>query len=198
MTEEPIAEETADGVKARRSVLGCLGRIVIGVVGVIALIVVVGLIFDQGDSADQPQDGVNAGTAEEYARADVNQFEQEHVLLTRLQDGEFMAFYDKSPRQQELGGTCRVLYDETAQLGTLEQLPAMRGAFVEDCNNTRTVWRLDGTFAFGAGYGNLDRYNVKPDANGDLIIFTDSRTCTRSRGVPGIPPYEERVCGRGD
>ena len=70
MTEEPIAEETADGVKARRSVLGCLGRIVIGVVGIIALIVVIGLIFDQGDSADQSQDGVNAGTAEEYARAD--------------------------------------------------------------------------------------------------------------------------------
>lgn len=193
---------TADATEAaparRWTVTGCLGRAAIGLAILVAVGLAIGFAFDQGDDAKQPQRGFNAGPAAEYALADVNYFEQEHVLLTRLESGEFLAFYDKSARQQELDGSCRVEYIETAQPGQLEQLPGMRGAFVEDCAGARTVWRVDGQFAFGAGYGNLDRYNVRPDENGDLIIFTDSRTCTRSRGVPGIPPYDETTCGRGN
>ena len=52
--------------------------------------------------------------------------------------------------------------------------------------------------ASGVGYGNLDRFETSIDENGDLLIDVSERTCTRSRGVPGIPPYDETICGRPD
>ena len=70
----------------------------------------------------------------------------------------------------------------------------MSGAFVEDCNGSRAVWRPDGMFAFGNGYGDLNRYDTHIDGNGHLIVDTSSRTCTRSRGVNGVPPFEQQRC----
>ena len=161
----------------------------------IVLGVAIGLIFDQGENAKQPTRQYNAGPAAEYKVGDVNQFDLQHVFLVRLPDGEFLAFYDKSSRQQELGGSCRLQYDEIAGVGTLEPITGLGGAFVEECEGSRAVWRVDGKFAFGNGYGDLDRYNVSIDGAGDVIIDLSSRTCTRSRGVPGIEPFEIRTCG---
>ena len=128
-------------------------------------------------------------------RGDVNYFEQEHIFLTRLPDGEFIALYDLSTRQRELGGTCRVRLDETAGIGTLTPLAGMAGAFVEDCNDVRGVWRLDGAFSFGPANTDLDRFSTRVDAQGTLIIDTDSRSCSRSRQVPGLPPFDSATCG---
>ncbi len=60
------------------------------------------------------------------------------------------------------------------------------------------MWRADGAFAFGADYGNLDRFNTSVDGAGHLIVDTSSRSCTRSRGVIGVPPFDEKTCGSGD
>jgi hypothetical protein len=169
---------------------------------VVGLMIVIAAILDQDDSATQPQRGFVAGPAEEFQRADVNEFSAQRVLLVRMPDGEFVAFYDQSPRRQELPGgeACRVLYEETATLGLLEQLPGMRGALVEDCDGARTVWRLDGEFAFGAGYDGvpLDRFETSTDGQGNVVIDTSSRTCTRSRGVAGVPPFVQQRCGEAD
>lgn len=184
---------------ARGPRLGCLARVALGIVAAVALVIAIGLIFDQGDDASQPSRGFNAGAAENYQRADVNYVPTEHIFITRLQDGEFIALYDKSSRQQELGGDCRVTWDDAAQTGTLEQLPGFTGALVEQCEDEgRTVWRADGTFAFGAGYGNLDRFAAKIRDDGTLFIDTRSRTCTRSRGVPGVPPFVASTCRGND
>jgi hypothetical protein len=164
----------------------------------IVALVVVGLFYDSGDDGTGETGGgaggLNVGPAEEYARGDVNQFELDHVFLVRFPDGSFRAFYDKSARQQELGGTCRIFFDEMATTGTLPQVEGMSGAFVEDCDDKRSVWLVDGTFSFGASYGDLDEFATSIDANGDLLIDTSERTCTRSVGVPGIPPFEETEC----
>ncbi len=69
---------------------------------------------------------------------------------------------------------------------------------MEDCNNARAVWRVDGAFSFGNSYGDLDRFNVRTDARGNVIVDTESRSCTRSRGVIGIAPFDARRCGKGD
>ncbi|MHB8376960.1 MAG: hypothetical protein ACYDEB_08395 [Dehalococcoidia bacterium] len=149
-------------------------------------------------SSTNPAATFDAGAAEAYRRGDVSQIEQEHLYITRLEDGTFIALYDKSPRQQEGNGSCRVHYVDQSPLGTLPQLPGFTGAFVEDCNaETRTVWRADGTYAFGAGYGNLDRYGTRINADGHLIVDLRSRTCTRSRGAVGVPPFDVTRCGRG-
>jgi hypothetical protein len=174
---------------------GCLLRGLIAVVALVVVVVAIGLIFDQGKSAKQPPRLYNAGPAAEYKVGDVNVFDLQHILLVRMPDGQFLAFYDKSSRQQELGGSCRLRYDETAGVGTLEPIPGLGGAFVEECEGSRAVWRVDGKFAFGNGYGGLDRFNVSIDDAGDVIIDLSSRTCTRSKGVPGIEPFEVRTCG---
>jgi hypothetical protein len=165
----------------------------------IVALVIIGLFYDSGDEGASSNDsdvlqGINVGAADEYALADVNHFDQDHVFFVRFPDGSFRAFYDKSARQQELDGSCRILYDETATTGTLPQVEGMRGAFVEDCDDKRSVWLVDGTFSFGAGYGDLDEFETGVDANGDVIIDTNERTCTRSKGVPGIPPFEVTTC----
>ena len=170
-------------------------RGVVALAVLVAIGVAIGLIFDQGEDANQPSRQYAAGPAAEYKLGDVNQFELQHMFLVRLPDGEFLAFYDKSSRQQELGGSCRVMYDETAGIGTLEPIAGLGGAFVEECEGSRAIWRVDGKYSFGNGYGDLDRFNVSVDDAGDVVIDLSSRSCTRSRGVPGIEPFEVRTCG---
>jgi len=177
---------------------GCLLRISIAIIIAIGTVVAIGTIFDQGDNADQPVHGFVAGNADALPPGSVNYFEQQHIFLTHLPSGEFIALYDRSSRQQELNGDCRVHYEDAAGLGTLDPLPGVQGALVEDCNNARAVWRADGKFAFGNGYGDLDRLNTRVDAQGQVIVDTESRSCTRSRGVIGIAPFDVRRCGKPD
>ncbi len=200
MTGGPFNETNDAAVKPTRRRLpggrsGCLVRGLIGIAVLVALVIAIGEIFDQGKDANQPLRSYNAGLAAEYQRGDVNYIDLEHVFLVRLPDGEFLAFYDKSSRQQELNGSCRITYDENAGVGTLEPVPGIGGAFVEDCEGSRVVWRVDGKYSFGNGYGPLDELKTSIDDNGDLIIDTSSRSCTRSKGVPGFAPFEARTCG---
>ena len=181
---------------------GCLLRVVIALAVLTGIVVVIGTIFNQGDNANQPVNGFIAGNETSFPPGSVNYFEQQHFFLVNVPGTGLLALYDRSARQQELGGDCRVRYDETAGIGTLDPLPGTRGAFVEDCNGVRSVWRVDGVFAFGGSYGDLDRFDVSvtqpAGVHGDVIVDTSSRTCTRSRGVLGIPPFDVRRCGHGD
>jgi hypothetical protein len=173
---------------------GCLVRLVIVAVVLVAVVIAIGFAFDQGDKAGQPQQGFDAGRAEDFGRATVSYLDAHHVFITRLQNGDFLALYDLSSRQQELAGDCRLIYEDTAGVGTLDPLPGISGALVENCNNVRAVWRADGMFAFGVGYGNLDRLSTSIDAAGELIVDTGTRSCTRSRGVIGVAPFDQRTC----
>ena len=179
---------------------GCLLPLVVVAAAVVLVTAGEFIAFLVGSpSGSAPSSQFDAGPADAYRRGDVSQIEPEHLFITRLEDGTFIALYDKSPRQQEGNGSCRVHYVDVSPLGTLPQLPGFTGAFVEDCSSeTRTVWRADGTYAFGAGYGNLDRYNTHINAEGHLIIDLSSRTCTRSVGVVGVPPFRVTRCGRGN
>ena len=181
-----------------RRPLGCVTKLLIAAVVLVLVVVGIGYAFNEGDSAEQPQHGFDAGPASAYQSPSVNAFEAEHLFLVRLPDGSFTALYDRSPKQQELQGSCRVVYDETAGIGALDPLPGLQGGFVEACDGNRAVWRADGAFAFGTGYGDLDRYGVHVDGAGEVIVETDVRTCTRSKGVIGQAPYEKRTCGAGD
>ena len=89
---------------------------------------------------------------------------------------------------------------DDAQLIGAAQLRGFTGAFVEECEGqtTRTTWRADGTFASGAGYGDMDRFQTRLEADATLFVETDSRTCTRSRGVEGIPPFDAKTCKGAD
>jgi len=181
---------------ARRP-LGCVTRAVIALALVVAAVVAIGYAFDQGDSAVQPQHGFDAGPAGAYQSPSVTAFEVEHLFLVRLPDGSFTALYDRSAKQQELQGDCRLVYDETAGLGTLDPLPGLLGGFVEGCDGAHAVWRADGVFAFGTSYGDLDRYATRIDEGKHLIVDTSTRSCTRSKGVIGQAPYEKKTCGAG-
>jgi hypothetical protein len=198
MNEAPRADKgpRTDGSPARVRVrLGCLSRIALVIIAAAALIVVIGETFDQGPNAKQPSRGVDAGPAEEYPPGDLTHLVIDHVFVVRLQDGTFLALYDRSPKQQELDSGCRVLFDESAQLIGKEQLPGFTGAFVEECaEGARATWRADGVFASGASYGGLDRFDTSVNADGNLIVKTSSRTCTKSRGVIGLPPYDVKTC----
>ena len=183
---------------------GCVMPL-IAVLAIIAVIVVaqfVTFLVRDGSGGGSASAGTfDAGAADAYQRGDVNQVEPHHLFITRLQDGTFIALYDKSPRQQELRGDCRIQYEDSSPLGSVPQLPGFTGAFVEDCGGTdsgRTVWRADGMFAFGAGYGDLDRFDTRVDANGHLLVDLGSRTCTHSRGAIGVPPFDVTRCGSGD
>ena len=194
MNEEPVEE----AAPRRGSRLGCLARMLLVVASAVALVVLIGETFDQGAPANPRPSTLNAGQAEEYALSDVAQFPLSHLFIVRLGDGSFLALYDKSSKQQEVGRGCRVNFDERAQLTGLEQLPGFIGAFVEECGDLRATWRADGEFASGAGYGGLDRFETEVDASGNLIVDITSRTCTRSRGVVGQAPFDVTTCGRGD
>ena len=191
---------TAAPSSARRRLIsgGCLLRIVVVAVAVTGIVVAIGTIFNEGDDADQPVHGHVVGHATTFPPGSVNYFEQQHFFLANIPDVGFVALYDRSSRQQELNGDCRVHYEDTAGIGTLAPLAGTTGALVEDCNNARAVWRLDGAFSFGNGYGDLDRFDVRTGPQGDVIVDTESRTCTRSRGVIGIAPFDVRRCGKGD
>lgn len=187
-----VPEEPAS--PRRRSRLGCAGIALAALAATVGMVVLIGETFDQGGAARQPVRKFDAGPAENYQPADLSYLQVIPVYVVRLQDGEFLALYDRSPKQQEIDGACRVHFDEFASLGAAEPVPGIRGALVEDCEGIRTVWRPDGNFAFGAGYGDLDRFEVAVDNNGNLIINLDARTCTRSRGVIGAPPFDVRRC----
>jgi hypothetical protein len=193
MNEEPPAESPP----RRGFRFGCLTRVVLAAAAAVALVVLIGETFDQGPPANPPARTLDAGVAEEYARGDVSFFPRFYWIV-RLDDGSFLAFYNKSSKAQEVGRDCRVNFDESAQLTGLPQLPGFTGAFVEECGELRATWRADGEFAGGAGYGNLDRFETEVNAAGHLIVKIDSRTCTRSRGVAGQPPFDVTTCGRGD
>lgn len=180
--------------KRPRTPAGCLLRVLIAIIVAVAIVIAIGFAFDQGDNADQPETGFNVGPAAGYQSGTVSYLEAEHIFVTRLTSGEVMALYDLSTRQQELGGDCRLHYEDVAVTGTLEPLPGISGAIVEDCNNIRAVWRADGVYAFGVGYGDLDRFATHVSPAGDLIVDTSSRSCLRSRGVAGVPPYDARQC----
>lgn len=182
----------------RHRLPGCLIRIVIAAVVLVGIVVAIGETFDQGPNAKQPANGFDAGPLDAYQPGTVNYLELHHVYIVRLPDSTLLALYDRSSRQQELQGDCRVLYDETASLLTLPQISGMTGAFVEDCEGgPRTAWRVDGTLASGPGYGDLDRFDTKTTASGDLFV-TDSRSCTRSKGALGVPPFHGTRCDGGD
>lgn len=189
---DDTGEDAAPPGRRIRLGSGCFLRGLIGIVVVVALVIAIGEISDQGENANQPARTYNAGPAAEYKQGDVNEFDQEHLFLVRLPDGEFLAFYDKSSRQQELGGSCRITYDENAGVGTLAPVPGLGGAFVEDCEGSRVVWRVDGKFSFGNGYGDLDQFQTSINDAGDLVIDLSVRTCTR--GKAGFAPYEVRTC----
>ncbi len=194
MNEAPVAE----AAPRRRFRLGCLTRILLAVAAAFALVVLIGETFDQGAPANPRPSTLNAGRAEEYARSDVTQFPLSHLFIVRIEDGSFLALYDKSSKAQEVGRECRVNFDESAQLTGLEQLAGFTGAFVEECGELRAIWRADGEFAGGAGYGDLDRFETEIDASGNRTVSITSRTCTRSRGVIGQAPFDVTTCGRGD
>jgi hypothetical protein len=182
----------AEPRKPRRR-FGCLPRIAVAVLVLVGIVVAIGEIFDQGSNADQPAHGFDAGPADAYEPGTVSGPDM-HVYVVRLPDGTLLALYDLSARQQELDGDCRVIYDETAALNTLPQIEGMTGAFVEQCEDgARTVWRVDGMLANGAGYGDLDRFDTRTTSDGHLFI-TDTRSCTRSGGVPGVPPFHVTRC----
>jgi hypothetical protein len=187
----------APAPKQARRPLGCVTRAVIALALLVAVVVAIGYAFDEGSGADQPQHGFDAGPASAYQSPSVTAFEAEHLFLVRLPDGSFTALYDRSAKQQELQGDCRLVYDETAGLGTLDPLPGLLGGFVEGCDGAHAVWRADGAFAFGTSYGDLDRYAARVDGAGRVIIDTGTRSCTRSKGVIGQEPYEKKTCGAG-
>jgi hypothetical protein len=193
MNEAPLEERPS---RARRR-FGCLTRIVLSIAGAVALIIVIGETFDQGEDARPPSDEVDAGQADVYPPGDLSYLEIDHIFVVRLQgDGpdEYVALYDVSPKQQQLDSGCRVRYDEAARLTNLPQLGGFTGALVEECEGLAAVWRVDGKFDAGAGYGDLDRFPTSINDAGHLIIDTGERTCTRSRGVPGLPPYDVQTC----
>jgi hypothetical protein len=193
--ESGVAEEDSP---RRRFRPGCLLWAAGALAVLVGLIVLIGETFDQGADADQPVRTFNAGPAENYPRGDLAFMAAVPVWVVRLEDGEFLALYDRSPKQQETDGPCRITFDETAQLGGAAPVPGIEGAFVEECDGLRTVWRADGVRAFGAGYGDLDRFDVRVDGTGDVIVDFTRRTCTRSRGVTGAPPFDVRRCGKPD
>lgn len=176
--------EERDEAPRRGGCLGWLARILIVIAVAVGIVVAIGETFDQGKNAGQPQTTYDAGALADYQPATVNYLELQHIYIVRLPDGSVLALYERSSRQQELGGDCRVAYDETAVLIGLSQIEGMTGAFAEECGDLRTLWRIDGTRASGAGYGDLDRFGTTVDASGELRIDTDSRSCTRSVGVP--------------
>jgi hypothetical protein len=191
--------ETDAGEAPRpRRRFGCLARLAIFVIVATAIVVGIGTLFNQGNNATLPSKSFDAGPASGFQPATVVQFEPQHLFIVRLQDETFIALYDKSPKQQELHSNCRISFDDAALTGNLPPLPGITGAFVENCDGMHAVWRADGTFAFGASYGNLDRYPTSVDASGHLNVDISTRTCTRSGGVIGIPPFVVQVCGTGD
>jgi hypothetical protein len=195
-TENPQTQEEPEEHRRRSRLGGCLLKGVLAASLLLAVFVVLGLAFGgDGDPGAGGGGAFNAGPAESYQRADISHLEQQHVFVVRLPDGEFIALYDKSAKQQEINSNCRVQWEANANLGgAVQPLPGFNGAFAETCEGTRGVWRADGLRAYGAGYGNLDRFSTEVDRNGDLIIDLSDRTCTRSRGVIGVPPFEERTC----
>ncbi len=185
---------TEDQPRRPRRRLGCLLRVVIAILVIVGVVVAIGEIFDEGPNAEQPASGFDAGPVDAYQLASVVYLELHHTYVVRLPDGTLLALYDLSAARQESHGDCRVIYDETAALNTLPQIEGMTGAFVEQCGDgPRTVWRVDGTLANGAGYGDLDRFDTHTTTDGHLFI-SDSRSCTRSVGAPGIPPFHVTRC----
>lgn len=189
-----MAEATPTKPRRRLTLRSCatigVAAIAIAIVAIIAGIELLG--------SDTPGEGnaryITLGDAEAFPRSDVQFFEQHNLFVVRLADGEFIALYDKAPRQQQPAKDCRVSWDDTASLNVLPQLEGFRGAFVDSCDGTRAVYRADGEFAFGAGFGRLDRFATRVTAEGVLQADVSERTCLRSVGVPGVPPFEERTC----
>ncbi len=189
-----MAEAAPPRPKRRITLRGCL---TIGIVGTVVAIVgaIAGIeLFGSDTGGDGGARYVSGGEAAAYPRSDVQYLEEDHIFVVRLADGAFLAIYDKSPAQQEPSTDCRLRFDDNASLNTLPQLEGFQGAFVDECEGVRAVYRVDGAYAFGAGFGELDRFETRTGDNGELLIDVSERTCMRSIGVPGVPPFERARC----
>lgn len=190
MAETPASQPRTRRLTARGCALYGVVALAISIVAIIAGIELLG--------SDTPGDGgarfVTLGEAEAFPRSDVQFFEQHNLFIVRLADGDFLALYDKAPRQQQPAKDCRVVWSDTAQLNVLPQLEGFQGAFVDDCEGARAVYRADGEYAFGAGFGRLDRFETRVTDAGELQADLSERACIRSAGVPGVPPFRAETC----
>ncbi len=100
--------DTVDAPHERRR-FGCLLQLAVVAVVAVAVVVAIGFLFDQGSDSVSPERGHDAGAESGYQNASVVYAEAQHLFIVRLEDGTFLALYDKSSKQQELRSDCRVV-----------------------------------------------------------------------------------------
>ncbi len=155
---------TAQPLPAGRSRLKALGWLSVLLVAGAWIAVAAAFLFPDARAGSNL---VSAGSVDSFAPGSVTYFEKQHFYLVRLDNGDFLAFYDLDPYQQVRAsilpkpGDCRLAWlgaQELRDRGVAITPGLEGGAFREPCH--LSMFTRDGRRVSGPTPAGLDGYEV--------------------------------------
>ncbi len=143
-----------------------------------ALAVLLAVLWPRGE----PSPIVAAGQVDDFALGSVTHFEKWHFFLVRLEDGSFLALYDRASGH----------LDDPIEWRPDFEFNGVRGWFRSPMH--AETYDIVGELAFGPASRSMDRFPVAV-VNGEVQVNKDVRLCAPGPTLPGdgcvIPRYFE-------
>ncbi len=132
----------------------------------------------------------DAGAVSNFAPASIHEFAGQHLLLVRLQDGSFVALHDWDAWAQyrysvgdKAKAECRVHpldHDSPIYPGVLSSILHPTAGFedtvmISGCDGS--LFDVLGNRTFGPAATNLDRFPVRTNGNGHVIVNLADQQC---------------------
>jgi hypothetical protein len=138
-----------------------------------------------------PSGEEEVGNAISFEFGSVTRYPSDNYYLVRLEDGEFVALYDRDTDPAARRNGCRISWQppEAAEGG--------EGVFRGDCNES--AWAIDGTLLNGPSPRDMDRLDVDVDDDGSVSVDTAHLICGEGETPPGglnnrcLPFSDERT-----
>lgn len=138
-----------------------------------------------------PSGEEDVGNAISYEFGSVTRFPSENYYLVRLDNGDFLALYDRDTEPSARRNGCRISWEP------LEAVDEVEGVFRADCNES--AWATDGALLRGPSPRDMDRLDVDVDDDGSVSVDTARLICGEGDVPPGglnsqcLPFRDERA-----
>ncbi len=178
MGSVPVAHPSPQGHHARWSRRAALiGLSLLAALGL--FLAVTGVFVWPGGARPSPI--MTAGEVDDFERGSVTLFEERPFFLVRLEDGTFLALYDRSPHMKNEPLQWRPNFEFMGKAGWF------RSPFHGE------TFAKDGTAVFGPAGRDMDRFSViieggQVKVNTSQLILGGALPPSTGTPTPGIPP----------
>jgi hypothetical protein len=139
----------------------------------------------------RPPSEQDLGDALRYEFGSVTRFPSDNYYLVRLDDGEFLALYDRDTDPNARRSGCRISWQPD------EIVAGAQGVFRADC--TESAWAMDGSLLRGPSPRDMDSLDVDVKDDGSVSVDTARLICGEGDTPPGglnsqcLPFRDERT-----